>query len=203
MTEIPVHAQVECLDGTYGKSTDVIVDRLTLRATHFVVQANVFDSLRLVPMEAVAGYDAHTIHLRCRKEEVDEFPLFVERDYVQGEDTDYLYYPPLEPQDWGAPSMIPSMPAQPIALDHVNIPEGEVEIPNGLPVQATDGSIGQVDYLISDDKTGKITHFVLQHGHLWGKKHVTVPLTCVDHVDDEAVYLKITRAEVENLPALR
>jgi hypothetical protein len=202
MTEIPVHAHVLCSDGNYGQSTDVIVDRLTLKATHFVVQANLFDSLRLVPMDAVASYDAHVIHLKCRKAEVDEFPLFIERDYAQSEDLAYLY-PAVETQDWGAPTMIPALGPQPIAIDHVNIPEGEVEIPNGLPVQATDGTIGHVDYLISDDQTGKITHFVLQHGHLWGKKDVVVSLECVDHVDDEAIYLKISRTDVEKLPKAR
>jgi hypothetical protein len=203
MTEIPVHAHVECSDGSYGKSTDVIVDRQTLQATHFVVQANLFDSLRLVPIEAVTGYNAQVIHLKCRKAEVDEFPLFIDRDYVQSEDMAYMYYPAVGSQDWGAPTMIPSLGPQPIAIDHVNIPKGSVEIPQGMPVQANDGAIGHVDYLLSDEKTGKITHVVLQHGHLWGKKEVAVPLDAVDHVDDEAVYLKIGRADVAQLPERR
>ncbi len=200
MTEIPVNADVLCLDGAYGKSTDVVVDRATLKVTHFVVQASRFDAARLVPIQAVAGYDAHTIHLNCRKDEVEAFQLFIEREYVQNEELGYLYYPPVETQDWGAPTMIPSLGPNAIAIDHENVPEGEVAVPAGLPVYATDGSIGHVDHLLSDSATGKVSHVVLQHGHLWGKRLVTVPLTAVDHVDAEGVFLKISRAEVQGLP---
>jgi hypothetical protein len=42
---------------------------------------------------------------------------------------------------------------------------------------------------------------VLQEGHLWGKKEITVPLSAIDRVEAEAVHLKLDKQAVERLPA--
>ena len=90
----------------------------------------------------------------------------------------------------------------PMPISEEHIPEGEKEIHRGMYVQATDGKIGQVDELMVEPESWRITHVVLRHGHLWGKKEVTLPLSDIDHVTEDEVYLKIDKATVESRPSI-
>jgi uncharacterized membrane protein/sporulation protein YlmC with PRC-barrel domain len=72
----------------------------------------------------------------------------------------------------------------------------------GADVQATDGRVGTVDDLITDPKSGELSHLVLLEGHLWGKKEVTLPLSAIDRVEANTVHLKLDKAAVEQLPAI-
>ena len=51
------------------------------------------------------------------------------------------------------------------------------------------------------DEEDQITHFVLERGHLWGRREVTVPIGAVAKVESDAVTLDLTKDEVEKLPA--
>jgi hypothetical protein len=41
---------------------------------------------------------------------------------------------------------------------------------------------------------------VLHKGHLWGKKDIMVPLTAVDSIDYETIYLNVDKEAVEEFP---
>jgi uncharacterized membrane protein len=43
---------------------------------------------------------------------------------------------------------------------------------------------------------------VLQEGHLWGTSAITLPLSAIDHVEGDTVYLKLTKEAVESLPSI-
>lgn len=77
-----------------------------------------------------------------------------------------------------------------------------MEISLNAKVRATDGQIGLVAGLISDESGGNVTHLILQEGHLWGKKEVAIPLSAVDRVEADTVYLKLDKAAVAKLPTL-
>ena len=77
-----------------------------------------------------------------------------------------------------------------------------MDIPLNAKVRASDGQIGVVGGLVSDESRDSVTHLILQEGHLWGKEEVAIPLSAVDRVEGEIVYLKLDRAAVEKLPAL-
>ena len=49
-------------------------------------------------------------------------------------------------------------------------------------------------------KSGQITHVVLKEGHVFGKKEIAVPVEQVDRIGEVAVYLKLAKHEVEQLP---
>jgi len=70
----------------------------------------------------------------------------------------------------------------------------------GEHVHATDGSIGRVQGLVIDPKDHHVTHVLLEEGHLWGKKEVAIPIGAVRDVATDGVQLKLTRAEVRDLP---
>jgi len=45
-----------------------------------------------------------------------------------------------------------------------------------------------------------ITHLILREGHLWGQKEVTIPLNQIERIEDDTVYLKLRKEEIEKLP---
>ena len=48
----------------------------------------------------------------------------------------------------------------------------------------------------SPTATQHVTHLVLEHGHLWGKRDVTIPIGAVARVEAGAVILSLTKDEV-------
>ncbi len=77
-----------------------------------------------------------------------------------------------------------------------------MEIPLNAQVNASDGRIGRVGGLISDESGETVTHLILQEGHRWGKKEVALPLSAVDRVEGNTVYLKLDKKAIEQLPML-
>jgi uncharacterized membrane protein len=82
------------------------------------------------------------------------------------------------------------------------VPPGELAIHRGTFVEATDGFVGEVGELVVDPASGHITHFVMREGHLWGKKEKTLPLSAIDYVELDTVYLKLDKRAVELLPTI-
>jgi len=87
----------------------------------------------------------------------------------------------------------------PSLVSHDRVPFGEVEIRRGEPVHAVDGDIGKVRGLLLDPADHHVTHFLLDEGHLWGRKLLAIPIGVVAGVED-GVTLKITKDEVRDLP---
>jgi hypothetical protein len=52
-------------------------------------------------------------------------------------------------------------------------------VDRGDPVHALDGEIGRVQGLLLDPDHHRVTHVLLQEGHLWGHKKVSVPVSAV------------------------
>jgi uncharacterized membrane protein len=76
------------------------------------------------------------------------------------------------------------------------------DIPLKAKVEGTDGHVGEVDDLVRDPDSGEITYVVMREGHLWGKRDVTLPVSAIDRVEDDKVYLNLDKKEVELLPSI-
>ena len=87
-------------------------------------------------------------------------------------------------------------------LEHEHIPAGEVVIRRGTPVKATDGEVGKVDEFLVDPENNNISHLILREGHLWGKKDVTIPVSEIDKIAEDGVYLKLDKEAIETLPTV-
>jgi sporulation protein YlmC with PRC-barrel domain len=112
---------------------------------------------------------------------------FVEREYIT-----------VWPSSTFAPMPEPTM----VTLRHEHVPQGEVAIHRGARVEATDGHVGRVDEFLVDPVNERITHLVLREGHLWGKRDVTIPISQIDRIEQDVVYLKLDKHSVEQLPAV-
>ena len=73
------------------------------------------------------------------------------------------------------------------------------EIPLGAEAECLDGPCGKTISIIP--LTGHISHLILMEGHLWGKKEVTIPVSAIDRIEEDTVYLKLDKKAVESLPS--
>ena len=208
----PVH----CSDGPFGELTDVVIDPTRRRVTHLVVEPDHRHGLaRLVPVErATAGEDSSTVLLDLTAEELSRLPLVEEFAYLR------LGEYPLQDPDWdvGAENVLAhpyyespgfGLGGVPIDVDpHISItydriPKGEVEIRRASDVYSSDDHrLGHVDgFLVDSDD--RITHVVLERGHLFGRREVTIPIRAVARVATDSVTLSLTKDAVARLPAVR
>jgi sporulation protein YlmC with PRC-barrel domain len=87
-------------------------------------------------------------------------------------------------------------------INHENTPPDELAIHRGSHVNATDGHIGEVEEFVVDPANNGITHVLLREGHLWNRQDVTIPVSQIDHIDDDIVYLTLNKDQIEALPAI-
>ena len=81
------------------------------------------------------------------------------------------------------------------------LPPGEIGVQRGESVHASDGEVGKVEGLVVDSAQGHVTHVLLQEGHLWGRKQVSIPIASVEKIDD-GITVNLTKREIEALPAV-
>jgi uncharacterized membrane protein/sporulation protein YlmC with PRC-barrel domain len=199
MKDIPVNAKVECADGSCGESVTVIVDSPTQTVTHIVVKTVPDNVERLVDLDQIKDTTPSLIHLSCTKRELAEMEPFVEEHYLKVEE-------PISPQYGGphayaTPYVVPADPAY-VSVESERVPPGALAVHRGTRVEATDGKVGEVGELLVDPDSGHITHLILREGHLWGKRDVTLPISAIDRVIDDVVYLKLNKRAVQSLPAI-
>jgi sporulation protein YlmC with PRC-barrel domain len=87
------------------------------------------------------------------------------------------------------------------AITYDTLPLGEVAVHRGEPVHASDGEIGKVQGLVIDRVSHYVSHVLLQEGHLWGRKEVTIPISAVTGIDD-GIRLNLTKEQIQDLPSV-
>ena len=92
---------------------------------------------------------------------------------------------------------------QGVEVRYDRVPKGEVEVRRSSPVtSADDHHLGHVEGRVVDDEQ-HVTHVVLERGHLWGKRDVSIPIGAVDRVEAGAVILALSKDEVGELDEVR
>jgi hypothetical protein len=56
-----------------------------------------------------------------------------------------------------------------------------------------------VEGLRVDPGDHRVTHVLLQEGHLWGRREILIPASAVTKVEN-GIWLNLTRKQVEDLP---
>jgi uncharacterized membrane protein len=211
MRELPVDGKVICTDGEAGWLTDLVVSQASRAVTHIVVRENTGDGREyLVPLDRVADSSREEVHLNCTRAELEGFPEFTTTHYVAASS------PEAQPvvAAWEMEAMSYSYGYEPIYMPTINpdeqvpieqqhVPEGHLAFQRGAPVQSSDGQLlGEVVTMMIDPQDGTIKHFVLRLGELGKAREVILPLSTVDHAATGTVVLKLTQAQVEQLPAV-
>jgi sporulation protein YlmC with PRC-barrel domain len=190
-----VGAEVSCTDGACGRLSRVVVDPVARVVTHLIVEPRRGHApARLVPLDLV-GSAADEIRLSCTSAEFDRLDPAEEARFI-AESMNVPNYRPTDIVFWPHFSY---RGARGDLVTSDTIPVGEVEVQRGEHVHATDGHIGQVEGLIIDPDSHRVTHMLLQEGHLWGRKDVTIPISNVTRVADR-VEVSLSKQQVQDLP---
>jgi hypothetical protein len=207
---------VRCTDGVYGELADIVIDPLEKRVAHLVVRPEQSKGeARLVPIDLAKGRDdeEREIELACTLDEAQGFESVHKSAYLRLGDN------PAEDPDWdvGVEDVL-AMPYYAggrvedayagqfdfrATIYYDRVPKGEVEVRRASGVISTDDQLlGEVDGFVVDADE-HITHFVLERGHLWGRKEVTIPIGALARVESDAVHVALSKDEVGALPAVR
>ena len=197
--DIPINVEVLCAGKECGRSTSLIINPVNERVTHLVVTEKAFPNIeRLVPIDKILASSPNSIQLRCTQADLSDMDTFEETDFIEAGQME-ASLPFDEPYEVWPYAMYETLP---MPFEHEHIPTGEVVIRRGTSVEATDGAVGKVDEFLVDPENDNISHLVLREGHLWGKKDVTIPVSEIDKITDEAVYLKLDKKTIETLPTV-
>jgi hypothetical protein len=196
---IPMNVKVLCDGELCGRSTCLIVNPINTHVTHLIVIENNFPYIeRLVPVKSIQDSSPKSIQLRCDKAGLSNMEPFKEADFISADRLKSTL-------PFGKPYVVwpySVYAGAPMLLEYEHIPAGEVVIRRGTPVKATDGQVGTVDEFLVDPHSDTITHLVLRHGHLWGRKDMTIPVSEIDRIADDGVYLKLGKDVIATLPAV-
>ena len=205
-------ANVLTTDGLSGTLADVVLDPAKRAVTHVVVRAGEPDpAARLVPLQLVAGGTApgDALSLACTAEQFEQL------ESIQG----YAYLPvderPAPDSEWdvgvedvvmmpsyqGADLGVYTAEIDPnVGVTYDRVPKGEVEIRRSSVVASSDDhELGAVDAVVVEN--GRITHVVVEKGHLWWHRAVSVPIESVATLETNAIGLSLAKAEFGKLPS--
>lgn len=185
-----------CTDGLCGRLTQLVVDPIDDSLTHLIVEPEHRQGVgRLVPVDRAEPHDDR-VELICTREEFDQLPLAETVRFLPGTEG----YAGSEPDETLLWPNFGGNSTPPVVVD--TLPAGEVAVQRGEDVHALDGRIGEVEGLVMDERSRRVSHFVLKEGHLFARKDVTIPISAVRSVDGDGIKLSITKREVEEMPAV-
>jgi sporulation protein YlmC with PRC-barrel domain len=195
--QFTIGAEVSCTDGACGTLSRVVFDPVARAVTHLIVEPRRGHELaRLVPVGLV-GSAAGEIKLNCTSAEFDVLDPAEETRFIADVE-DVPNYRPTDVVFWphygyrgGRGNLATSD----------TIPPGELEVRRGEHVQASDGHIGQVEGLVIDPDSHRVTHVLLQEGHLWGRKDVAIPISTVTRAADY-IEVSLSKQQVQDLPPI-
>jgi uncharacterized membrane protein len=204
MIDLPTNAEVHCSDGVAGLSTYVIVNPINRQITHLVVKSLLPPMNEyLVPLDQVKETTPNRIELKCTRDDFNKMKRFEVEEFIRTKIPNY--------ETWRGNSVAwpyvvhaSGMPTEEVVsnvpMKHQNIPPGEVAVRRGARVEASDGYVGLVDELLINSNNLQVTHLVLLERHIFKDREITIPVSQIDRVDEDTVYLKLDRQSVEQLP---
>ncbi len=213
-TKFTIGVRASCSDGHCGEVRRLVIDPATDAVTHLVIQpGHRKEAARLVPSDLVETTEGE-IKLRCTRAEFDQLDLAEEREVADQADqyagaggqldSGLAYgvsgeaYAPVGPGGLVGIGAMPMPEHRKTVLEDV-VPLGEEQVRPGDKVHAVDGEIGRVRGFLVNPDDDRITHVLLQEGHLWGRKEVAIPVSAVTRVD-QGIRLNLTKKQVEDLP---
>lgn len=188
-------AAVSDSDGGLGQLTRVLLDPAQRSASHIVVVPDdVAVTARLVPIDVLATDSSDRIMLMCSRAVFGGFEDAVDYEVL-----------PYSPVVDAVVMVLTEGPAGgdaglggPAVASEAVIPEGRVGVSRDQPVSARDGSVGQLTGVVVDLSSRVVTHLLVVDGHLWSRRHFSLPMSAVEDFDD-GIRLGISRAQASAL----
>lgn len=188
-----------------GKLTHVIVDPETKEVVDIVADTSgLLGREVIVPVGAINQASEERIDLAIDKDQTTDLKDFLVSSYIAPTPETFAGYPwagaalvgqGLAPV--GAATGLESIAYTPIVDTQEQIPEGDVDIKRGTEVWATDGKIGAVREVVTDEQTKRVRALVVRHGFLF-HKDFEIPTERIANIGADRVTLKIAKADVES-----
>lgn len=173
----------------------MILDPVTRTLTHLVVRARKHPRMldRLVPVALAETEAGGTMRLNCSADDFAKLDAAEEKHTVS--ESSFGYY-----HIMAGGGVAPAMGRGEVVIDET-VPFAEVDVHRGDRVRASDGEIGHVEGLIIDRSDRRVTHVLLQEGHVWGRKRVAIPIDAETKVA-AGLEVGLTKNQVHDLPSV-
>ncbi len=204
-----LESPIQLADETECKLLDVVIDSEQRVVTHLVVSLAHREHLaRLVPIGDIQTDPSEALTITHSRADFERYPYVESSTFVRIDE-------PIVVEDgWELgiervltlPSYSSDFPEMGMPFDtfvevaYDVIPEHTVELRKESVVYLDGGDrCGHVEgFVIAGE--GKVTHVVLQRGHLWGKRDITIPVESIKRIGLDEVHLRLTQDEVDRLP---
>jgi sporulation protein YlmC with PRC-barrel domain len=194
----PLKAVVHCRDGCIGSLTCVIVDTKKKKVTDVAVRdMESREKKYLVPSRWIKETTPELILLNATRAEVRGLDMAEANDFTQVKVSGYTSDPRIT-ELW--PHLVKKRKVFNVKRQPMDA--GETSINLHSRVRAIDGRIGEVSEFIVDHSTWQITHLVIKKGLPWDQKQVSIPITAIENIEDEQIFLNLTKNEVRELPEI-
>jgi sporulation protein YlmC with PRC-barrel domain len=194
-------------DGTFRELVDVVIDATTNRVTHVVVEPKDKPAgARLVAMNLVEeNGPSQGISLSCTTETLDAMEPVRKHtlmgsgetaDQDEGWDVGVEDMQPMTQYSAGIIGEVGPDLTQDVMITYDRVPKGEVELRHASAVYSADEHhLGSVDGVVvgSDDR---ITHLLLERGHLWWRRELAVPADSVSKIKTDMVLLGVKKSQL-------
>jgi sporulation protein YlmC with PRC-barrel domain len=199
-------------DGTFRELVDVVIDAGTNRVTHVVVEPkDTPTSARLVEMNLVEeSGSSEGISLSCTAETLEAMEPVRRHtlrrsdeaaDQDEGWDIGVEDMQPMTQYSAGIIGEVGPDLTQDVLITYDRVPKGEVELRHASAVYSADEHhLGSVDGVVvgSDDR---ITHLLLERGHLWWRRELAVPADAVSKIQTDMVVLGVKKSQLGDIAA--
>lgn len=208
-------AVVRCADGDCGHLRRLVLDPVANLLTHLVVvphHDHDHHRGRLVPVGLIDP-EADDLTLRCTQADFLALDAAQESEFLAPEAGAASYSAPalrwpyyaLGAGGLGAIAIsgsgVEPLRSAGVIVTHHSVPLGEVEVRRHQHVEASDGWVGKVRGLVVNPSDSRVTHLLLDEGHLFGHHDVAIPISAVATVSRQ-VQLSLAKEEVRALPAV-
>jgi sporulation protein YlmC with PRC-barrel domain len=206
--KLELGTSIRCADGATRELVDVVIDSSSCRVTHLVIRpAQHAEDARLVPISlASRAEDGESeISLNCGAADLERFDPVHKFEILRAGER------PNEDPKWDvgvedivvAPNYSPTAFGDyggsvdsDVTISYDRVPKGEIELRHASSVYSADGHhLGSVDAVVVDDDD-RLTHLLLERGHLWWKREVALPAESISKFESDMLTLGLTKREL-------
>ncbi len=206
--KLELGTSIRCTDGATRELVDVVIDSSSNLVTHLVIRpAQDAEDARLVPVSLVNGAEqdgATEISLNCSAADLERFEPVHQVEVLpagerRNEDPkwdvgveDLTVSPNYAPSAFG--DYVGTLDSD-ATISYDRVPKGEIELRQASSVYSADGHrLGSVDGVVVDD-ADRLTHLLLERGHLWWRREVALPVEAISKFESDMVTLGVTKRE--------
>jgi uncharacterized protein YrrD len=203
--DLNIGADVTCTEGRCGKLIRVVIDPRTQRVTDLIVEKGFLQKVdRVIPVTAVEEATGESIRLNV---DADAFKDFQEYDETsvrlpvggyrgnRYRTNEVVYLMGRYRSVFVEEPIVPTVEHK----VHEGVPTELDVIGSGTPVRNMLGDLGEVDHLLINADTNRITHLVVKTKGLFSDYPV-VPISDVSGIDEAGIFIKVSEEELREYP---